>query len=127
MKEFVQETVTKRYAQLPEEVQRVILSDELANSLRDAMLEAKLDTIQTTQCNQQTTLVIVGLSTTKEFREFIFNELSLSEEKALTLFDTISTSVFAPVRDTLLKAFDKNTQPEQTNTPPADPYREQVA
>jgi len=125
MKEFNQDAVSKRFRQLPIEVREVILSDEIAFALLGAMQNAGLTQEKMKECNEQATLVLVGLSTTKEFREYTHG-IFLDEDKAQTLFDTVSTQVFIPVRDSLLKAFDQNRTPETAKNTNTDPYREAV-
>lgn len=130
MKEFNQETVTKRFTQLPGAVQDLILSDTLANTFLTSMQAADLSPEKVTECNQQATLVLVGLSTTKDFKEYVVNELGLRAPIAQALFETVSAQVFIPVRDCLLKAFDQNkkvvTSEKQAGESHSDPYREQA-
>jgi hypothetical protein len=130
MKEFNQEQVTKRFTQLPGAVQDLILSDALANTFLASMQTANLSPEKVTECNHQATLVLVGLSTTKEFKEYVMNELGLRAPVAQILFETVSAQVFIPVRDCLLKAFDQNktaiADEKQPETSHSDPYREQT-
>jgi hypothetical protein len=130
MKEFNQETVTKRFTQLPGMVQDLILSDDLANSFLASMQTAGLSDVKMSECNQQATLVLVGLSTTKDFKEYVINELGLKNDTAQTLFESVSSQVFIPVRDCLLKAFDLHKRGSDTENLKEDthndPYREQA-
>ncbi len=127
MKEFIQEKVSERFAKLPEAVQTVILSDEVADGVLKAMTDAGLSEEKMKVCNQQATLVAVGFTTTKDFKEFVTNELDLGREKADALFTAISASAFTPIRDKLLEVFDaKGIEAKETATSTTDPYRENV-
>ncbi len=125
MKEFVQEEVSKRFKQLPDVVQSAILSEELANALHSAMHTAELTKENITICNQQATLVMVGLATTVEFKKNIESEMSLDKTVAQILFEDISANVFNPVRKSLLDVLEKNDTSNEKNIQP-DPYKEQV-
>jgi hypothetical protein len=128
MKEFNQEIVSKRFGQLPSVVQDAIFSESLASSLHESMHTAQLTADKCVECNQQVTLVLVGLATTKDFKEYVFSDLKLEQAIAKKLYDTVVTKVVLPVRDTLLKSFDtandagKVDGQEDAET---DPYREQ--
>lgn len=129
MKEYIQETVSKRFRQLPNDVQDVILSDTLATALKTALESAHLSGEDFEACKKQVTLVLVGLATTKEFKAYLSEDAKLAPPVTEMLFSTLSSTVFVPVRDCLLKAFDTasgtNTQ-ETTEGTHNDPYREQT-
>lgn len=128
MKEFNQEIVSKRFRQLPSVVQDAILSESLASNLHELMDTAQLTSDKRKECNQQVTLVLVGLATTKDFKEYVFSDLKLDKNIAQNLYDTAVTKVVLPVRDTLLKSFDSTGGAVEVNpieTTQTDPYREQ--
>jgi hypothetical protein len=106
------------------------LSDDLTDIFSTILDSAGLSPEKRTECNQQATLVLVGLSTTKEFKAYIVDDLKLDTATAQTLFDSISANIFIPVRDCLLRAFDtiKNSETKQVSKEDthSDPYREQM-
>lgn len=138
MKEFVQETVSKRFQKLPEEVRDTILSDDVTNALANAMRTAQLTEEQTQSCNQQATLVAVGLSTSKDFEEYVKKNLSLDDTAVTKLLEDVNAHVFSLVRNSLMQVLQTRKSEDKKNDQQkngvgekkeqtVDPYREPVA
>ena len=116
---FEHDKVHERFVKLPASVQDAILSEELVHSFANAMRTAGLSPEQMRQCNEQATLVLVGLSKTVEFESFATTELGLNEVDAHNFITAIKRDVFTPVRDALVQAVQEKQQS-------ADVYREPV-
>lgn len=135
MREYNQETVSDRFVKLPESVQDAILSDTLTNEIRKATEAAGISGENKKRCVEQITLVSVGLSTIKDFREFVQTSLKLPREKASSFEDAISKNVFEPIKRALVVALQNppqggsvttavNGTMGETSTKSVDPYRE---
>lgn len=135
MKTFNQEETTKRFTKLPENVQELILSDEISDAIGKVTESAHITGEKKQECIQQITLVSVGLSTTKDFHEYVHTTLNLPEEIATSFEDQVTQDIFHPIKRTLLRALEninsnsKAPLPENYTTNPAthnssDPYKE---
>lgn len=133
MKTFDQKTVTERFARLPEGVKDVILSDSTTESIREIMKEAGLEGETKSACIEQITLASTGLSTTKDFKDYVMNDMNLDPQKANTLFEKVVHKIFNPVREALLLSLGttpeeppQGSEPVSTKDTGSDPYREQT-
>lgn len=134
MKTFNQEETTKRFTKLPESVQELILSDEIADAIGNATDSAHITGEKKRECIEQITLVSVGLSTTKDFHDYVQNTLLLPEEIASAFEEQVTQDIFHPIKRTLLNALEninssKIPSPENYTTSPSaqeasDPYKE---
>jgi len=146
MKQFDHKQVRQRFLTLPESVQDAILSEELADAFAAAMTHAGLQGDRMRVCNQQATLVAVGLATTVEFEAFVKSDLRLDETRANKLLGAVHASVFTPLRKALVTALEQKKRVSTdaavsaAQTPPTrevpttststaqkeDPYREPI-
>jgi len=123
MQKYNYSAVHERFTKLPEEVQDAILSDELATKFAETMESAQLSKEQRKNCNEQATLVLVGLSKMVEFESFANAELGLNEVVAHKLTTDVKKHVFDPVRQALMDVMAKK-KPSAADTKQSDPYKE---
>jgi hypothetical protein len=126
MQKYDYTAVHERFTKLPGEVQDAILSDDLAEKFAAAMETAGLTSEQKKTCNEQATLVLVGLSKMVEFESFANAELGLNEVAAHQLTADVKKHVFDPVRQALVDVMAKQKNGSEDKKQDGDPYKEPV-
>jgi hypothetical protein len=123
MQTFNQQEVSKRFQQLPEMVQELALSDPLCNALESTIASLELSETKALECNEQITLVLVGLSRVEDLEEYVKTDLGFDTEKTATFMNALRTGVLTPMRQALLTSLnEKQVSPQPSST--VDPYLE---
>lgn len=135
---FSQENIAQRLSKLPEKVRNGILSSTITEAISSSVRLIGLEGDKKKECIEQITLVATGLSTTKDFKEYIATKLQVENEKAVPFFEGVVQNVFSPVREALLDSLGKKTEPavapdahktphtEDKTVRGTDPYKEQL-
>ncbi len=125
MKMFDQKEVSRRFAQLPETVQDVGLSEALGDALQQAITNAGIVGNRIKECNQQITLVLVGLSRVEDLEAYVKNDLGFDAQKTATFMTALRVGVLTPMRQALLASLgNREAVPPKEETAPVDPYLE---
>ncbi len=126
MKKFDQDIVTKRFSQLPESIQDMLLSEDMSDVLKNSISKSGLEDSKKKEFKQQITLVSVGLSTSKDFKEYLVSLFAENTAKVDEIYNYVTENIFIPIRNTLIKELEnnkkvkQNTEKEETT----DPYKE---
>ena len=119
--------ISTRYKQLPEDTQKKVVSVEIARSIVGAMNLVNIKDSDRNECNKNILMVMIGLSTTQNFNEYVEKKLGLDVEKTQSFKKLIDDEVFSKIRSSLLSSYKekKGVGGEVKNTN-NDPYREPV-
>lgn len=117
------EAISKRLGDLPVRVQQVILSPEVSIGVTRLLADAHIPQAKTSDCIRQIALIVVGLSQITALETFMVGNSMLDEIARKRIVQSVTESVFAPVRQALMTAL---TQ-KNPNTPVAPPAPEPVA
>jgi len=101
---FYVDVIQNAFKKLPQETQETIqkLSFEC---ITDITARHSLNTKQRNILRNKTARVIVGLTNTSDFVKEVRNELGMQHSDVLAITNIIEKEIFAPVRDSLLKAY----------------------
>ena len=100
----------KLYKKLPEELQTLISSDEMGDSLEDIC--TRYDILENLYgINDYVGQVILGLLPPNEFEETIKKELKITKEKAKKITREINRFVFYPVKSSLEDMYNMEIAP----------------
>ena len=98
------------YKKLPEELQTLISSDEMGDSLEDIC--TRYDILKDLyRINDYVGQVILGLLPPNEFEETIKNEFKITKEKAKKITREINRFVFYPVKSLLEDMYNMEIAP----------------
>jgi len=130
--------VKERLGRLPQAVQETIRSTELETALSALIQKHMLDENLAPVFVAEAVRVMVGLTTTNNFKTEVTRVAHMEPNKLDALFLDAESQLFKPVRMAIIKALEQRqgagggsvpkppTPPTQTNAPQQDPYREPV-
>jgi len=122
----------ERYTKLPESVQQTISSKETGDALTKIAKDSGLNENQEADLNSNISQVLVGIKTSKDFKENYIKSLGLDPKKTEVMLADIENKIILPVRENLLKALEDKKREEGEVAPTGkitsktDPYREQT-
>ncbi len=125
MKNFDQDIVTKRFSQLPESIQDMLLSEDMSDVLKNSINKSELEGFKKKEFKQQITLVSVGLSTSRDFKEYLVSLFANDSKKINEIYEYVTKNIFIPIRNTLINEIENNKKVKQnTEEKTSDPYKE---
>lgn len=127
--------VRERLERLPQGVQTTIRSQELENSLNALMKKHQIGPEKAPVFVAEAVRVMVGLTTTNNFKMEVASALAFNPNKLDLLFLDSESTLFKPVRMAIMQALEQKREPVQAPTAPTatalptrstDPYREPI-
>lgn len=110
MNENTRKRIKERFDALPESIQEIILSSHYQDTLIEIGKQYQLNVEQLGILERETTLVMMGLTPTKDFEADLIRELNIDETKGTQITKDINEKIFLKIRE-LLKLM---------NTPPGE-------
>lgn len=101
MDENVKKALKERFDALPKTVQESILSSEYQNTLVEISKKYQMTVGQLAVLEQETTLVMMGLTGPDEFRNQLVQQLGIDQNKCDQVIADINERVFKKIRDLL--------------------------
>ncbi len=101
MDENTAKMIKERFDSLPESIKQAILSSDYENTIIEIGKKYQMTVEQMGILEQETTLVMMGLTKTKEFEGELTAEMHLDKEKISQITKDINDQVFLRVRDLL--------------------------
>ncbi len=101
MDENTKKTIKEKFDSLPESIQEIILSSDYQNTLVEIGKSNQLTIPQMGTLELETTLVMMGLTPTKNFEAELTKELGVNPMKGSQIVNEINTKIFLRIRDLL--------------------------
>ena len=111
-KEELQKNIALYYSKLPPKAQEVFSSMRWLETLKEISLKFSLNDSQKETLGTETTLVLLGMISVREYEEKLGKELAIPKESADMILKEINNSVLSPISPDLSDAFEKNTNPQ---------------
>ena len=127
MDENTKKIIKERFDSLPENIQELIMSSNYENTLIDIGKKYQLNVEQMGILERETTLVIMGLSPTKDFEIELTRELSVDKIKGNQIVAEINEKIFLAIRDLLKLMYTpagEKPSLEETSTKPKEQSEE---
>jgi hypothetical protein len=101
MDEKTKKIIQERFNALPESIQEVILSSNYEETLIEIGKQYNLNVEQLGILERETTLVMMGLTPTKDFENELTRELGIDREKGFQITNDINEKIFLKIRELL--------------------------
>ncbi len=101
MDENTTKMIKERFDLLPESIQELIISSNYQDTLIEIGKKYQLNVEQLGMLEQETTLVMMGLTPTKDFETELTNELNVDKMKGNQIVTEINEKIFLTIRDLL--------------------------
>lgn len=108
----VKTEMAKRYALLPEEIQKAIMSTDYQQKLFDLAKTHKLTYEELGTLELETTMVLLGMTRPEEYRDEVQLELKKNDLEIEALVKDVSDQVFNPIRGALDRVYSAKKEPE---------------
>ncbi len=122
----LQETLSARWKELPENVRALILSPDFKKTIGDIGTQYSLSADQQDALYQETFFVVFGIIHLMDFTDNVEREVAVSKEQARTLAREVGNRLFVTIKDYLkergdeLEASKKESAPEDGPAQSAD-------
>jgi hypothetical protein len=113
MNEDTAKMIKARFDALPQSIQEAILSSDYENTIVELGKKYGLTVEQMGTLEQETTLVMMGLTKTKDFEDELISEMHIDQAKSSQITKDINDQIFLRVRD-LLKLMNTEEGEEPT-------------
>ena len=101
MEENITKIIKDKFDALPESIQEVILSSNYQETLIEVGKQYHLNVEQLGILERETTLVMMGLTPTKDFGDELIRELNVEKENGYQIVKDINEKVFLKIRELL--------------------------
>jgi hypothetical protein len=101
MNEETKKIIKEKFDSLPESIQELILSSNYQDTLIEIGKKYQLNVEQLGLLEQETTLVMMGLTPTKDFEVELTRELNIDKIKGNQIVTEINEKIFLTIRDLL--------------------------
>ena len=101
MDEKTKELIRERFDALPKSIQEVILSSHYEETLVEICKQYNLNVEQMGILERETTLVMMGLTPTKDYEKELTHELNIEEIKGSQIVKDINEKIFLKIRELL--------------------------
>jgi len=95
--------ITKRYLELPEDVQNALFAKETSDSILAVGKKYTLSIEKIGELADETGLVMLGITPPSEYIKNLVQRIGVDQEKARAIAEDINQKVFSPVRESLKK------------------------
>ena len=112
MDENTKKIIKERFDSLPKSIQEIILSTNYQDTLIEIGKQHQINVEQLGILERETTLVMMGLTPTKDFEKELTRELNIDNIKGSQITEDINSKIFLKIRE-LLKIM--NTEPEEVS------------
>ena len=112
---FTPEQIKEKYDSLPEDIKKAVTSVDTTDALIEIGEKYKLHVDKMGELLDETTLVMVGLESTKNFVNEIRNRLEISQDLAENIVKDVNNKILLKVRESLKKIYKEPT--EKKNLP----------
>ncbi|MFA6227397.1 MAG: hypothetical protein WC631_02895 [Candidatus Paceibacterota bacterium] len=119
MNDILKINLLKQYKSLPTEVQKFVLSEKLPSQLLEISNKNKLLIDQAGGLETETTLILLGVQSLKDFVSNLSKNLGIPRDKALIIANDVDTLIFKNIRESLKKISD-TVFPEEIPTADKD-------
>jgi hypothetical protein len=99
MKKEISDIISERYKILPEDVQHFLSSDGFVEKVKESSTSVNLSKEQAVTLENETVLVLLGMSSPEEFPSLLERELNITKPVAIQLSVNIDKNVFARFRE----------------------------
>ncbi len=111
----IQKELKTRFALLPEEIQKVVISSDYQLKLFEISKKYKLTYEQLGVLEMETTLVLIGMTHPKDYITDLSEHLPIKSDALSSMVDEIKKQVFDPIHTTLMGIYQGPTN-ESTET-----------
>ncbi len=108
----VKTEMAKRYALLPEEIQKAIMSTDYQQKLFNLAKTHKLTYEELGTLELETTMVLLGMTRPEEYRDELQLELKKNDLEIDALVKDVGDQVFSPIRGALDRVYSAKKDPE---------------
>ena len=119
MENDLAQQIQNRIAELPEDIQRAIMSADLDKKIQDIGNKHALHIDQTASLGDETLLVMLGFSKPEEFPLHIATQVRVPPEEASKLSSDISEQIFMSIRESMKKFAEQKQTAEAAPNPTA--------
>ncbi|QQG42709.1 MAG: hypothetical protein HYW15_00580 [Candidatus Giovannonibacteria bacterium] len=98
-----QEEIIAKYQELPEDLQKALVSSFFSNAITDAGKKFGLAIDKIGELAEETGFVMLGVTPPSEYVKNLTGRLGVAPEKARAIAEEINQKVFQPVRESLKK------------------------
>jgi hypothetical protein len=116
MEKEISDIIAECFKGLPEEVRLFLSSDEFVQKVKESTTSTNLSRKQVIKLENETVLVLLGMSRPEEFPSYLEKELNITTLVAIQLAMKIDKRVFSKFRDHLNEVYFKKDD-EQENAP----------
>ncbi len=95
------QVIEKRFDELPLDVRAALTSPEYPKNIAEVAHLYSLDEIATRNLENETTLVLLGLTQGEQFAQNVSRASNITREKSLAICREINEQIFRPIRDGL--------------------------
>ncbi|MBU3925591.1 hypothetical protein KJ763_00265 [Patescibacteria group bacterium] len=110
MKEYTQTQIIEMYEKLPEDLKEAIFSVESANVITVIGKKYGLNVEQIGKLGNETGLVMLGITSSRNYIDNLSKRLGISPESALKVANEVSSTIFSNVRESLKKIHGETSQ-----------------
>lgn len=122
------EILVKRFSQLPEIIQKIILESNWKDVLRRITATYKLHIDQGGYLEAITLLTMLGLEDSDKYIKNLEKEVKITNVLATEIAKKVEVEIFQKIRETVMKEATKDKDSKEEIKPKIiDPYREQVS
>lgn len=115
--------IRERFDALPESIQELILSSNYQNTLIEIGKKYQLNVEQLGMLEQETTLVMMGLTPTQDFKNELVHELKIDNIKGNQIVTEINEKIFLPIRDLLKLMYTPEGEEPSVEETPEEPKK----
>ncbi|MCX6751257.1 MAG: hypothetical protein NT161_00605 [Candidatus Nomurabacteria bacterium] len=123
MDENTTKMIKERFNALPESIQELILSSNYQDILVEIGKKYQLNVEQLGMLEQETTLVMMGLTPTKDFETELTRELGIDKMKGNQIVTEINEKIFLTIRDLLKLMYTPEGEEPSIEETPEEPKK----
>ncbi len=116
-KEELQQKIAEYYSKLPVEAQEVFSSMQWLETLRVISIKYELNDKQIETLSTETTLLLLGILSSAEYKDIIENELNISKDSLDKILEEINDSILKEILPKLEETFYQNNQEDEKGSP----------
>ena len=103
MAQIKQEDIIAKYQDLPEDLQKALVSSSFSNAITEVGKKNGLAIDKVGELADETGLVMLGITSPSDYVKNLVKRLGVEQEKARAIAEEINQKIFQPVRESLKK------------------------
>lgn len=115
--ESVRQEVHERFELLPDNIKKIMMSDEYEKSLFDIAKSQKLTYEELGILEVETSMVLLGMNAPEDYRDELQLQLKKNDAEIDALVAVMNDKVFTPIRSSLEKIYAAKKEPEDYLSP----------